>query len=58
MSINETAGNLPCGGTSYVDPESSFHASVCLDCLCVIGSMSMPAECRRLLDERDTVNAG
>lgn len=43
---------LPCGGVAYLDPNSSINAMVCLNCVCVVGSMSMPDYCRKLLLEQ------
>lgn len=45
---------LPCGGRTVQDPDSEW-AHVCQDCLTVVGSISMPQECRRLLERQQTM---
>ena len=43
---------LPCGGSTYLDRNSTMSAHVCMDCLAVVGSMRMPEECKKLLDRQ------
>lgn len=52
-SKSETTNKLPCGGMAYPDPDSTIGAYVCMDCLCVVGSMSMPVDCRELMEAAD-----
>lgn len=60
--MSETASldeKLPCGGIARVDPESSFYASVCMTCLCVVGSIGMPEDCRAMMyDAERSIRAG
>ena len=46
---------LECGATAYFD-ESSGTSYICSSCLCVVGSVSMPKECKDLYDMIDVVN--
>jgi hypothetical protein len=42
---------LPCGGTAYWDESSGF--SFRCECGAIVGSIGMPAECRREMDKWD-----
>jgi hypothetical protein len=41
---------LPCGGTAWLDPESSTYGFRCNRCFAVVGSIGQPRHCK---DEAD-----
>lgn len=43
---------LPCGGIAYYD-ENSGISYRCGHCMAVVGSVAMPAECKREMDKWD-----
>lgn len=45
-----TPGLMPCGGLPVFDKDSG-NVYKCSECGCVIGSLTMPAKCRKMLDE-------
>lgn len=42
---------LDCGARASLDSESTCYAYVCHDCLCVWGSIGMPSDCRRIMEQ-------
>lgn len=37
---------LPCGGTAYLDPESSIWGFRCDTCFAIVGSIGQPSKCK------------
>ena len=42
---------LPCGGRAVLDARSGCDR-ICMDCLCVVGSVGMPPDCQEALKKQ------
>jgi hypothetical protein len=41
---------LPCGGTAWLDPDSSTHGFRCNSCFAIVGSIGQPQDCKQAMD--------